>query len=123
MKHVLFVSVAGLFFSTTGHAKLSEYSHLKALQRVLASKALGKHLSPTGELSGLELLKASVDSEGEALLNKVFTLSLTFAHHPVGFRSCTVPVELKVVKDPKAPAGVTAAILGEPEIGRILCIE
>ena len=115
-------SVSILFFSVfavSSFGKITIYSHHGALGAALASKVLTTALA-NPPLQGLELLKAEISSKG-AGLDRVFSLELQYSHYPVGFRTCNVPVEIRVERDPKAPAGVTASRLSEPTIGEVEC--
>ena len=121
MKTSLFIvalAVSALFTPSTSFSKVTLFSNAEAIVQVMNSSGLVNLEKTYGQISGLTI----AEGKPSASVFQVFKLKLTLtANTPIGIRSCTVSAQVNVVKDEKAPAGITASKMADPVFSSPVC--
>ena len=117
---IFFIAIS-LFVTNGANAKITLYSSADAVKKVLSATKTTELAQKYGGLSNV-----SINERNDSNAIQAFELRLTFSrkgtmgNRPV-VRSCFVEVNIFVVKDTNAPAGITASKMTEPVFGSEVC--
>ncbi len=129
MKFSNLVVSALVLVAGVAQAKISTYTNESALEHILKSREIQKLKAPGGELANLELGEVKLTHTGGLGIGAKYEAEIEYNNTQdpsgnAGFASyCRFTATVENVKNPKAPAGITASRLSNPTLSTLDCVQ